>query len=343
MILFHHVDDGDVGEAVLVVWVFLQGLHIFIKCSIEILLVEESIALELDLLGLFASLDHYKVSLQVVHLQLANDCTVGLVGKDSFKVRDSFVEARHPAVCSASLDQSPHHEFVIKILIRGILLMLDSLDLLYDVAAIVSCWHKASELDEASCTIKPSHQELWVLLEGLGVSVDSRLVVEALEEVVGLVFEPDRVFVLDINENIFVLLICNMILRLGIGRLLQLTFSRGQMREFLLCEAHLHLLLRTHLRYLGLRLGGIGRIVFSINLFLGHFVYFGLILIVFLGRFGWRHISSRSFLLRSSSDSFWLYAILISENRLVLLDLVASRFLSHAVFCMVQSHSLRIL
>ena len=222
--------------------------------------------------------------------------------------------------------------------------MLYSFDLLYDIAAIVSCRHKTSELNEASCAIKPSHQELWVLLEGLRVRVDSRLIVEALEEVVSLVFEPDRVFILDINENIFVLLVCNMILRLGIGRLLQLTFSRGQMREFLLREAHLHLLLRTDLRHFGLGLGGIGRIVFSIDLFLRNFINFGLILIVFLRRFGWRHISSRSFLLRRSrSDSIWLYAILITENRLVLLSLVTSRFLSHAVCCMVQSHSLCIL
>ena len=117
MILFHHVDDGDVGEAVLVVWVFLQGLQVFLKCSIEILLVEESITLEFNFLGLFAGFDHDKVSLQVIHLQLAYDFAVGLVGKDSFKVSDSLVEARHPAVCSASLDQRPHHEFVIKALI----------------------------------------------------------------------------------------------------------------------------------------------------------------------------------------------------------------------------------
>ena len=221
--------------------------------------------------------------------------------------------------------------------------MFDSLDLLNDVAAIVSCWHKASELDEASCTVEPSHQELWVLFEGLRVRVDSRLVVEALEEVVSLIFEPDRVFVFDINEYIFILLVRNMILRLRIGGFLQLTFSRRQMRKLLLCKAHLHLLLLTDLRYLSLRLGSIGCIVFSIEFFLCDFVNFGLLLIVFLRRFGWRHISSRSFLLRNGSDISWLDAILISENRLVLLSLVTSCFLSHAVSYIVQSHSLRIL
>ena len=54
MLLFHHVDDGDVCEAVLVVRISLQSLRIFLKRSIEILLVEKSITLEFDFLRLFA-------------------------------------------------------------------------------------------------------------------------------------------------------------------------------------------------------------------------------------------------------------------------------------------------
>ena len=70
------------------------------------------------------------------------------------------------------------------------------------------------------------------------------MVVEPLEEVITLVFEPDRVLVLDIDVQVLFLLL--IVLTFRVGRLLKLTLSCGQVSKLFLRELRFDRLLLTH-------------------------------------------------------------------------------------------------
>ena len=74
------------------------------------------------------------------------------------------------------------------------------------------------------------------------------MVVKPLEEVVTLVFEPDRVLVLDIDVQVLLLFL--IVLTFRIRWLLKLALSCRQVSELFLREASLDRLLLTHFRHL---------------------------------------------------------------------------------------------
>ena len=137
MLLPLQVDDADVRDCILILFVYFQGFLVLFCGSIVLLLIEQSVSLVFDCLGSLPVLDHGEISRQRGDIVCAQMLVEFLFGKHLFEICDRLVEVGHPCVCSTSLDQGARLNFVVEVLVRFEFLRLETLDLLHYVVAVL--------------------------------------------------------------------------------------------------------------------------------------------------------------------------------------------------------------
>ena len=154
-----------------------------------------------------------------------------------------FLKHREPGLSSSSLHSRPYSHLPIEWIF--FLWLLQLLDYFFYFLTILQSLLGPSNQQQARRSIQISLDEIFVIFNGFRVGVNSSLEIVLLEEMIAFVLQPHWIALFYIDHH--VLFRGLIILRFRIWWFFQMALSGRHVREFLLTELQLLLVLPAHL------------------------------------------------------------------------------------------------
>jgi len=163
----------------------------------------------------------------VGELSFTDDCAELFIVQDCVEICNCSIKLRGPNLSAAALNVRTSQDLHKVGSITFNFLVFHSIDCLNNFIAVGNAELRGSHLDEVRCAVQFGGQKIGISLNRFSIGIQGSGVISSFEEMITFIFEPDRVFILDINIVVVVFLRLVDHFGSGVWGLFELTLTSG--------------------------------------------------------------------------------------------------------------------